>query len=435
MHETDLSKKAPLEQTDGETSHDLTVDEIQKLREGKYIPAELFEPSRFAELKHYLSYNKELLLEQCYPNYEKFPVAAIVPPQDEWHNAPDLQIINRRTGEVVQTLVMCSDYMLCEGINLKIKAKELPEWEKETAAAKSLNKGQNEILKEALQKIGPDRPLTRKEIVELIEEIRKPRRKPKTFRQSKELIDNKLDREICNEQLTVIDTFDKNTIKKTNDILLEKPIIKGLDLDQAEDRIVHTLTLLLSKKSENKNQKSSDYYMGNYEKGVISINDIEMETARMVIAPHEFYSTYYGREDYNADHIKFILNKLDKISKKSFLTTWNFPIKGAKGNGEEKRYNKFRTYCPLFQIGILNSDLTESECQEIDNNKELLEGKGCQFLFKFQPQFTNNIRNRYVEFPEDIYLRISEAAGKDRFGQCVNLMRDFLFRERQAKTV
>ena len=37
----------------------------------------------------------------------------------------------------------------------------------------------------------------------------------------------------------------------------------------------------------------------------------------------------------------------------------------------------------------------------------------------------------YVEFPEDIHLRITKAVGKDRYSQSINLMRDFLFREKQ----
>lgn len=401
-----------------------TSEELQKLRDAGHIPIELFESSRSEELNHYLKFNREILKEHCYPNYDKNPYAAIVPPQNEWPNAPDLQIIDRRTGQVVQVLEMARDIELCEGVYLKIKAKDFQEWEKETAEAKKLTKEQSKDLKTFLDKFGKDRPLTRKEITTAIEEIRKPQ-KNKTFRQSRELIDNKLDRKIENEQLTIFDIYDKNN-KKIEEI--EKPIIKGLDLDQGEDRIVHTLTLLLSRKSENTDQSSKDYYMGNHTKGITSINDIDMETARILVSPHEFYSTYYGREDYNTDHIKFVLNKLDSLSKKMFLTTWNFPIKG-----KEKRYNKFRTYCPLFNAAILNLDLSESECQEIDNNKDLLEGKGCQFLFKFQPQFTNNIRERYVEFPEDIYSRISEAIGKDRYGQYINLMRDFLFREKQHK--
>lgn len=248
--------------------------------------------------------------------------------------------------------------------------------------------------------------------------------KKATFRQSRELIDNKLNT-IAEDGVSAI--FD---LEGEKNIENNKPLIQGLNLDQAEDRILHTLSLLLYKKSENKNQKSPYYYMGNYEKGMVLINKIEMETARIIVSPHEFYSTYHGRENYNSDHIKFILNKLDNFSKRVFLTAWKFPI---KTNKQKSSFVLFRTYLPLFHMSLLNEDLSERECNEIVNNVSLMEGKKCLFLFKFQPQFTNNIREQYVEFPEDIYLRIVETIGKDRFSQSVNLMRDFLFREKQQK--
>lgn len=257
----------------------------------------------------------------------------------------------------------------------------------------------------------------------------KAQNKSQTFRQSRGLIDGKLDREITNKQLTFFDVND-NKDKQIKDLPSNNLTIKGLDLEQGEDRILHTLSLLLHKKSENKNQKSSDYYMGNYEKGIVSINQIEMETARLILSPHEFYCTYFKRDNYNSDHIKYVLENLNSFSKKQFLFTWNFPIKGKKG---KISYNKMRTYCPLFQVVILNHDLTENESQLIDWNPELSEGKNCLFLFKFGPQFTLNIREKYVDFPEDIYQRITNAVGKDRFSQSINLMRDFLFREKQQK--
>lgn len=257
----------------------------------------------------------------------------------------------------------------------------------------------------------------------------------KTFRQSREIIDNKLNIEKSDgNQLLLFD--DIENIKKPNKQPTTKPetIIKGLELSPAEDRLIHSISLLLSKKSERHSQESSKYYMGNYETGVVSINSIEVETARMVISPHELYSTYLGRKDYNTDHVKFILGVLNELSKKNFLITLNFPSKSS--TEKKKKFDKFRTFLPLFQIAILNHDLTENESQEIDKNELLIEGRKCHLLFKFGPLFTNNIRDRYVEFPEDIHLRItnSKAAGeKGRIPQCVNLMRDLLFREKQQK--
>jgi hypothetical protein len=409
---------------------DFTKEEIKKLCDGGFIPPELLEPSKLEELKHYLKFNRENLLEHCYPNYDKFPVMVRIPPQNELYNAPDLQVIDRRTGQVVQILEMGASFQLCEGVSLQIKAKELQDWEKETAEARQLDKEQNKILIATIQQIGSERPLTRKDIVKIIEEVRKPQ-KNKTFRQSRELIDNKLDRSLEKGQLTFFDILERKD-KLIDDIQTNVPIIKGLDLDQAEDRILQTLSLLLHEKSENKNQESPNYYMGNYGKGIISVNQVEMETARMAVSPHELYSKYYGKDSYGSDQIKFLLNKLDVLSKKMFLTSWKFPT-GKKNKKGQLTFNLFRTNLPLFQMALLNEELSEVACNEIMTNELILEGKRCKFLFKFQPQFTNHIKTQYVEFPEDVHLRIAAATGKDRYGQYINLMRDFLFREKQHK--
>lgn len=251
----------------------------------------------------------------------------------------------------------------------------------------------------------------------------------KTFRQSREIIDNKLSTEKAS--LKKASSLKKSPFCPKTSI---EPIIKRLDLSPAEDRLIHTISLLLSRNSERHNQNSPKYYMGNHESGLISIHSIEVETARMLISPHELYSTYLGRDNYNTNHIKFILDVLNNLCKKNYQITLNLPSKTTTQN--KKKFDKVRTFLPLFQIALLNQDLTESESQEIDKNDLLIEGKKCHFLFKFGPLFTNNIRDRYVEFPEDIHLRIAKAksAGeKGRIPQCVNLMRDLLFRERQQK--
>lgn len=101
-------------------------------------------------------------------------------------------------------------------------------------------------------------PNRKKEIVKILSEARRPN---KIFRQSRELIDNKLNRDNENKNLKSEDVFNTN---EKGIFELPETIIRCLDLDQGEDRLVHTLTLLLSRKSENRDQKSSDYYMGNY---------------------------------------------------------------------------------------------------------------------------------------------------------------------------
>ena len=84
---------------------------------------------------------------------------------------------DKTTGEIVKILEMTAPFELCEGICLRIKAEELADWEKETADAKKLDKEQYETFKAALETLIPSRRLTRKDIVTLIEEVRKPKRK------------------------------------------------------------------------------------------------------------------------------------------------------------------------------------------------------------------------------------------------------------------
>src|SRR5690606_21470107 len=98
---------------------------------------------------------------------------------EELDKAYELQVIDRRTGEVVKILEKGANFDLCDGVTLQIRAKEFEEWEKETAPAKKLTKEQNEELKSFVTSFGKDRPLTRKEIVTFLEEVRKPKKKQK----------------------------------------------------------------------------------------------------------------------------------------------------------------------------------------------------------------------------------------------------------------
>ena len=87
--------------------------------------------------------------------------------------------MNKYTGSVVKILEEGTNFELCDGITLQIKAKELEDWKKETAPAKKLTKEENEELKSFISKFGNERMLTRKEIVTLLEEVRKPKKSKK----------------------------------------------------------------------------------------------------------------------------------------------------------------------------------------------------------------------------------------------------------------
>ena len=185
----------------------------------------------------------------------------------------------------------------------------------------------------------------------------------KTFRQSREIIDNKLNGERSDKnQLSLFDIIEGNNklIKQEN---TTEPIIKGLDFSPAEDKLIHTISLILSRKSERYDQSSPNYYMGNYEKGTITIDLIDLETARMVITPHETLFNIFRKKRLQHRPYKIHIRHFWKLAKRNFLITLNFPSKTVKKD-EKKKFNKIRTYLPVFQVVILNPDLTESESQE-----------------------------------------------------------------------
>lgn len=255
------------------------------------------------------------------------------------------------------------------------------------------------------------------ELAELLTKLSKG-----TIRQTRDWLDSKLD----------------TSFKEQNNPSLVEQLYANtrIRLNQSEDRLVHSLSVLLSKKSETRDQSSPDYYMGNHKKGITSIQGLDtsvssmceltLETARLVIKPHELYTTYSGSLDYSGEQSRFILTSLIELSKRTF----NFSLRST--SDAHSKYKVIRTLLPLWQLVMLNHDLSEIESQSLVKNPAN-EGKNCYFLFKFSPIFTNNIRERYVEIPEDMHLRIVAAAKSKRIPECTHVMRDFLLREKQQK--
>ncbi len=258
------------------------------------------------------------------------------------------------------------------------------------------------------------------------------------IRQSRDLIDNKLTPTTDTNQSTIFDFLEKREAAAETEHL--KNIQTSIELDVAEERLVHTLSVLLARKGERWNQNSENYYMGNQTRGNVKIQglivdnkgtqpiqqkSVELATARLSISPHELYSTYYGKENYSGDGCKHVLSVLEGLAKKNFMVSLSIP----QGNG---KFQQLRTYQSLFKLFIRNKDLTESEIQTFNADTKLIERKNCNFLFKFSPLFSNNIRERYIEFPEDLHLRLSRAAGSKRISQCTLLLKDLLLREKQS---
>ena len=141
---------------------------------------------------------------------------------------------------------MATNFELCEGISLKIKAKELSDWEKETAEIKNLDEDEHKIFKTAIQSLGSTGTrISRKDIVALVEEIRKPK-KPKKIRHSGHFLDQKLKYEDPNKKSSIL--LSEETKRKVG----EEIRTEGIKLSPTQDKLINALMKLLHEKSENK---------------------------------------------------------------------------------------------------------------------------------------------------------------------------------------
>lgn len=244
----------------------------------------------------------------------------------------------------------------------------------------------------------------------------------RTIRQTRDWIDSKLDTRLGKESKSPADVqfYQDSRIR----------------LSQAEDRLIHSLLVMLSKNSETTDQNSPNYYMGNQEKGSILLKgldttenlpcEITFDTARLQIKPHELYTTYSGTDDYSGEQSSFIINSLTELTKKKF----NLLLLSNLNNTRKR--TTIKTFLPLWQLFIINPDQSVIQVNDLINNS-IAVSENCFLLFKFSPIFTSNIRERYIELPEDMHLRIVVAAKCKRISECVHIIRDFLLREKQHK--
>lgn len=245
-------------------------------------------------------------------------------------------------------------------------------------------------------------------------------KKSQTFRVTRDIVDSKFSRDA------------QPSASPISQATLYSPC---LELTEAEDKILLVLFQLLAKNSEQFDQSSSDYYMGNFEKGVVNIEGVEMQTAALRTTPHEIYKTYLGRSNYGSDNSRHLWSVLISLAKKQFLVTITY----SNPYQQKKKSQKFlsvRLFAPLFHLYILNQGLTEKDACRLNAEQGVPEGNGCKLLFKFNPIFTQTIRERYVEYPIDVHLAadiVPSNQKSKRKSQCIHRMRDLLFREKQFK--
>jgi hypothetical protein len=407
-----------------------TEEELDKWAEAGLLPRKLLSPLRFHELGCFIFENKETLYK-CYRSQPDENLITI-PPIGSFNDADEVRVIDKRTGLTVKILERSEPFELCEGISLQVKSKELADWKKEAADAKTLSKEQHETLKSAIEKI--DKELTRKEIVLLLEEIRKPQKKTKKYRQGGHIVDQKLKYQLPQEQPSLFDQLSEETKARIEEYTQEHRIevkAEGIRLTHAEDKVINALYKILHEKSQNTDPKSSNFYSGNEPSDLIPYGqDQQAKSVRIKFRPTELYKAFMGSADYSGADVKYIVNTLHQLEQKKVLIKYD---RVTKTKSVEKT-DRIEEFSSLIKIVSFIPDLSNEEKEALDKgDNSIREAKG-EIIILLNPIFTDQIDKKFIEYPEDTNRRLVIAAGgHKKVTASMSRLMDYLLRDISAK--
>jgi len=410
-----------------------TNQELEIWVKAGLVPIHLLDPTNHIDLINFLRINKEKL-HACYQrNPDENYCQLQIPPPNEWHNAPDIPVIDTRTGKVLYSLEMAGEFELCEGVCLRIKAKELEDWKKETAEAKQLTDEQNKELKAFLSKYGTERPLSRKEIVTFLEEVRKPRKVQK-YRQSGHLVDEKLKYSKPNQAVTLFDLISPDTKQKIEESKIEVKA-EGIKLTPPENKIVHALNRILHENSQPRNSKAEDFYSGNAPSLLVPYGqNQEQKAAVLKFKPSELYKAYMGKDDYSGADITFINNTLHQLEAKKVLIKYDRIKKTKNGKKEETLTDRIEDFQSLIKIILFMPDLTAEEKERLDSGDNSVRNAKGEIVIALNPIFTDQIDTKFIEFPIDTNRRLVIAAGgHNKVTSSMQTLMEWMLRDLSAK--
>jgi hypothetical protein len=410
-----------------------TSQELEIWANANLVPRDLLHPSRYLELCDFLSKNKEILYRHYKMNTDEDHYQIRTPPPNEWDKSYELQVIDKRTGNVISILEKAENFELCEGLVLKIKSKEKDAWTKETAEVRNFTKEQNEILKTSIERIG-DKSLTRKEMAILIEEIRKSQKKPRKYRQSGHLVDQKLKYQASKHQPSLFDTLMPETQQKIEESRIEVKA-EGIKLSYAENKIVHALNLLLYEKSQNSDPEGENFYSGNAPAELVpyGVPDKKEKAPVLKFRPSELYKAFMGTNEYSGADIKFIISTLYQLESKKMLIKYDRVKKVKEGGKVKTLTDRIEDFQSLIKVISFIPNLSDEEKAALDKGDSTIREMKEEIIIALNPIFRDQIDTKFIEFPEDTNRRLVIAAGgHNRVTASMQTLMEWMLREISA---
>lgn len=236
----------------------------------------------------------------------------------------------------------------------------------------------------------------------------------------------------------LIDQIDLSQKKVKPTLRTQKEIMKlgewdkkviGIELDEAEHRLLLSLNTIRHKKSQNKDALSNSL------NELIKCGDVDLPTPTMQFLKNELYKEYYGHDNYGGNDIEFVNKTLKNFISKKFLVIYKRVKTIREGNKEKQSYDRAEYFGSLVLDYVeLYRDLTEEQNNLIENGDMITRQKRGQILLRLHPIFIDQIDTKYIEYPSDINSKLSIAAGgAKKVTKSSHLLHNYLSRELSNK--
>lgn len=404
-----------------------TREELEVWTKAGLIPKELLEQSRWIELIDYVVENKEKLFQFYRRVKDGLDAIISLPTPSTLATIHELKVVDAKTGATIKTLEQVRPIDLSEDISIIVNARELKQWEQETAATKTLSRQEKKIFEATINTIiAKKKSITRSEIAVTIEEVIKLRKTGKV-RHSGHFADSKLQRMHPGKNMSeMISPAIKEKVEKSEHTI--KAI--GIKLTPAEDKLINALYKLLHEKSENKDQESETFYAGNETSLLVPYGKETGKSTVLRIKPTDLYNEYVGKDTYSGKDIANIKATLTKLCDKKFIIQYDRLRKVMQGKKEVTLTDRIEDVQALIKIVSFYEGMTSKEVKALNSGDPVVREQKEELIIAFNPILTDQINSKYIEYPSDINRRTMIASGGSmRVTESIIDLRDYLMRE------
>ncbi len=378
------------------------------------INKELLLPEKFHSLAQFILKNKEMLYKYYHDKPEEYPHQVEIPSsRQKLKDTYELRVVDKATGKTIKILDRIENLELCDGLSLTVKAKEAETWRKKTESLKQLSEEQTGKLKSVLEQLSAKgKSISMDQLANIIDDLIKLT-KPFTYNVPGNLVDQK------------IPTKEKISIQTKGTSEIKVHGLRGLSA--GEHRIIKTISLLLHQKKDGPQiQSIASISNSKLLTNAILSNTYGYPPSIIIINENDYYKAYWGDSSYGGADQKMMEEGFKKFSQKEFSIYRQFPYK------EEnlKKVDLIKFQSSMVEKYDFYQGLTPDEANKISNGNNRIKRSKRKRILVINQIFTDQIENKFINYPLDINKRMEKAAGGGRaVTPSMHILLDYFLRD------